>query len=266
MMPRKVLFFLIFTFIKVYAAFELQTLNPDFIARGGIISIHPMSLNPAVMLENQGIRFRVDYSNLFGIKGIRCCDFNVGWGSRNKRGASLYVNSVGSQIYQENTYGIGYCHSIRNVIALGAIVKYYDLTIAGYARTGTIGLTIGSKFYMNDFLRMTLLFQNVNAPKICNKSDTLPESFTFGIQWIPDSRLEINAEIFKDTIFPFSTRVGAKVAIFKGVSGLLGVQLNPDRYSGGISCSWNSFQFDVAILHHVVLPYTIYFGCSCSIW
>ncbi len=264
-MPRRLLFFLLFSFIKVYAAFEVQALNPSFIARGGIISIHSGSLNPAATLENQGIKFRVDYSNLFGIKGLRCCDFSIGWGSESKRGASFHVNSLGSQIYQENTYGIGYCQSIRNVIALGVIVKYYDLEIAGYDSTGAIGLTFGSKFYLNDFLRMSLLFQNVNAPKICNKSDALPESFTFGIQWIPDSRVEIDVEIFKDTIFPFSTRVGAKVAVFQGLFGLLGVQLNPDRYSGGISFVWNGFQFDAAILHHVVLPYTFYFGCSYNI-
>lgn len=264
-MPGRLFFFLLFSFIKVYAAFEMQVLNPSFIARGGIISIHSGSLNPAATLENQGIKFRVDYSNLFGIKGLRHSDFNVGWGNNNKRGAFLYVNSLGSQIYQENTYGIGYCHLIRKVIALGLLVKYYDLTIAGYDRAGTIGLTFGSKFYMNDIFRMSLLFQNVNAPKICNKSDALPESFTFGIQWIPDSRVEIDGEIFKDTIFPFSTRVGVKLAIFQGLFGLLGIQLNPDRYSGGISCYWNSFQFDVAILHHIVLPYTFYFGCSYKI-
>jgi hypothetical protein len=250
----------------VYPAFEIQMVNPTLIARGGIISIHPGSLNPSAILENDGFCFRSDYTNLFGIKGLHSWDANIEWGKYRLVGIGLHTNACGNDLYQESMLSLSYCRSIKEVISVGGSAVCYNVAIAGdYDSYRAIGISIGSKFFVSDDLRLALLFQNVNAPKLYKDSNDIPETFTFGVQWFPHSKIELNAELYKDTIFPFSTRFGIVIEIFKGVRGLVGVQLNPERYSGGISCKWRNIQFDAAILHHAVLPYTYYFGCGVRI-
>lgn len=263
-MSKRIISLIFILGFNVYAAFEIQTVDPFLIAMGGVVSIHPMSLNPANIIEEKGANFRISFSNLYGIKGLKRWEFNAGFGGK-RHGASLMVHSLGNSIYQELSIGVRYCEFIRDVILLGGSIQYYSLGISGYGNAGTIGLSIGSKLYLSSDFRMALLFQNVNGPRISEEKDSLPQSFALGIQWLPNQRVEINGELFKETIFPFSTRVGMSIKIINGIRCLLGVQLNPDRFSGGVSCRWNHFQFDVAVLHHMQLPYTIFFGCGCSI-
>ena len=162
-------------------------------------------------------------------------------------------------------YEIALCKMIREKIALGLSLKYYDLLIVNFDRTGALGLNLGSKLYLSDNMGISLLYQNINTPKICDKTEALPQTFSIGFQWFAHRMLEINGELFKDTLFPFVPRAGIKVNFLKNISGYVGMQFDPDRLGGGISCHWKTFQFDFAILNHLALPCTYYFGCNFSI-
>lgn len=245
-----------------FAAFEIQSVNPRLIALGGIVSLLPASPNPAVNPEQAGKYIRFDYSRLYGLKGLDCYEVYCSWTTIRRRAMGLALRSFGNPIYSENTLEVSWAFQYRDYLAVGIAANYFHVDIAGYGMAGTVGLSLGTKYYLSRTLRLAMLFQNINRPAIYSKTEYLPESFSLGLQVMPNRKLEWNVEVFKDTGFPFTPRTGICIRALSLLDIRLGVQLNPDRLSGGFSLNWKGLQCDVAYLHHMVLPATIYIGCG----
>jgi len=250
---------------RLFAAFEVETVNPSLIGRAGICSLHPMSSNPAADLDLAGWNVRSNYTQLFGLKEIRCWDLYLLKSWSGKRAAHLAVRSLGNALYAENCFAGGYAGLIGESIRWAASLRYYRIDIPGYDQRGWLGLSLGSKFTLKDRLHCALLLQNLNRAWGRNQAVDIPESFVLACQWFPWDYLEIDAEIFKDTLYPFSTRLGLQLRLLKYLSAQMGVQLQPDRLACGLSLHWKAIRFDAALLHHTVLPATLYVGCAIHI-
>ncbi|HPC36678.1 MAG TPA: hypothetical protein P5268_07330 [Candidatus Marinimicrobia bacterium] len=244
------------------AAFEIHQASPVIIAGGGTISVLPDGSNPATLIEKSGLSTSCDYSNLYGIKNLQIWEIGLFYNHHSKTGFALRLSTLGNPVYQEKTIGFSCARRILPLISLGATVNYYDLTISNYPRTGTVGLNCGLKLFPDSTLGFAILFENINAPKICDRQEPLPQVFAFGWQWKPIRRGDLSGEIFKDTRFPFTWRSGIRFEVFTGCNLLAGVQFNPDRFSGGLELSWHKFQIALAFLHHPTLPYTVYYQCG----
>ncbi|MFA4838271.1 MAG: hypothetical protein WC703_02185 [Candidatus Neomarinimicrobiota bacterium] len=265
-MNKKMLLCLLFVFQRLFAAFEIQTIQPDLIALGGVVSTRPNGLNPAAIGETGGLRFDAVYSNLFGLKDLQSWNGNVAWADASGTNAfRLSVGAFGGEIYQERTLQASFGRAVRQFLRVGVAVDYYHLSVAGYENAGSLGVTAGAKFYPTDNWRLSILYANVNQPKLSGSREKLPQAFAVGCQYFWEPRLEIDAEIFKDTLFPFSFRVGTRVNLWRGLNGLIGFQSNPDRFSGGLNLTLGKFRFDFAAQHHVSLPLTFYVGCGFQI-
>ena len=254
----------VFTLIAIsnaFGAFEVETVNPNLVGRAGICSLHSASSNPAAFLESGGFTVRADYSNLFGIKELHCWDLISIWNRTERMCLSASVRSLGNALYQENNYALGYGRRLIPAISAGIMLRYYQVHISGYDGLGTYGISLGAKFYVNAGLRFSLLLQNLNGVWEERTADILPETMAVGCQWFPVKRLEVDAELFKDTLYPFSSRLALAVDLLRNLQALLGVQLRPDRFACGLRCSWKHLQFDAALLNHSALPATLYLGC-----
>jgi hypothetical protein len=245
-----------------FAAFEIQSVNPQLIAMGGVVSLLPLSPNPAANTERIGKSIRFDYSRLYGIKGLDCYEASCSWTTMRHRALGLAARSFGNPIYSENTLEFSWAIQYRDYLAIGVAANYFHIDIAGYGMSGTLGLSLGTKYYLSRTLRLAILLQNINRPKIYSKIEDLPESFSLGIQIMPYRQLEWDVEVFKDTEFPFTPRTGVCIKALSFLDLRLGVQMNPDRLAGGFSLYWKGLQCDVAYLHHMVLPGTLYVGCG----
>ncbi len=250
---------------RLSAAFEVETVNPSLIGRAGICSLHPMSSNPAADLELSGWNLRSNYTQLFGLKEIRCWDLYLLKSWSGKRAAHLAVRSLGNALYAENCFTGGYASAFGEDVHWAVSLRYYRIDIPGYGQRGWLGLSLGSKFTLSDRLHCALLLQNLNRAWGRGQATDIPESFVLACQWFPWEYLEIDAEIFKDTLYPFSTRLGLQLHLVKYLSALMGVQLQPDRLACGLSFHWKAIRFDAALLHHTVLPATLYIGCALHI-
>jgi hypothetical protein len=251
---------LIFCFGR--AAFEIEIVAPAAIACGGIISLNSTGSNPAAIVGSKGGFCSLNYSNLYGIKNLQSWNATVLITTNLKNGYASRLNVLGNDIYQEKLLGFSYGRQFSNLIAAGATVNYYDLTISGFPRSGAIGLNFGAKFFPDTTLRFALLFENVNAPKICRGKEILPQTFAFGWQWQILKRAELSGEIFKDTHRPFIMRSGVRIRVVRGCNLLTGVQFNHDRFSGGLELTWRKMQLALAVQHHPTLPLTFYYGCG----
>ena len=247
---------------SAFAAFEIQSINPQLIALGGIVSLLPSSPNPAANTEQVGRLIRFDYSRLYGIKGLDCYEAYCSWTMIRHRALGLVLRSFGNSIYSENTLELSWAIQYRDYLAIGVAANYFQIDIANYGMSGTIGLSFGTKYYLSRTIQLAVLFQNVNQPKIYSKIEHLPECFSLGMQLKPHRQLEWDVEVFKDTGFPFTPRTGICIKTLPFLDIRLGVQLNPDRLAGGFSFYWKGLRCDAAYLHHMVLPGTIYVGCG----
>ena len=259
-MYRKVIIVLILLQTFCFAAFEVQSINAASIALGSITSLYPGSLNPAFLARPKSLVMRVDYARLFGLTGLDYYQAQLGWSSIKQKCLGLHLKNFGNTVYQEKTIGISYGQNLKDILSLGLSVHVYNIAIAGYQSSTAIGLNFGSVWNLNEQMQIGLLFQNINSPSIYKCSDPLPECFSLGARYAPFSKMELCGELFKDTEFPFSLRVGAIIKPFDFMDLKFGSQLNPDRYSGGISIYWKSLSADFAFQHHQTLPYTLYYG------
>jgi hypothetical protein len=259
----KAVFLLLFGWIVVLqAAFELQCVNSEIMATGGITSLHPFGCNPGVFDTGPKFLVATNYTNLFGIKELHCWDCNIRYIFLENNSLTIKSNSVGNDLYQENTYQLGFARRLTIPVSIGISVAYYDLNIKEYLSENAIGLNLGICYYINEKVKATSLFGNVNRPKICNNNELLPEYFAFGWCWQIHDRIEVSTELFKDTIYPFNTRFGIDLKVCEYINLYSGLQTNPDRFSGGISINFLNIQFTSSMQNHLNLPNTYYFGCT----
>jgi len=261
-MLKRLIFLWLLSFGMAPAAFDIATVAPGAIARGGIVSVAPGGSNPAAIVNHNGGFCGLNYANLYSIKNLQCWDADLLFTVRSKNGFAVRLNVLGNTVYQEKSFGFSYGRLFSELMAVGATVSYYDLAIVGYRRTGAVGFNCGAKFFPDTTLSFALLFENVNAPKICGGQEKLPQTFVFGWQWQPLGRGELTGEIFKDTRRPFIFRSGLRIEIAPGCDLLAGVQFNPDRFSGGIALTWRKIRLTCAVQHHPTLPFTFYYGCG----
>ena len=240
------------------AAFELQQVNSEVIALGGISSFHPFGNNPGIYNSNHKIAFSTNYTNLFGIKGLHCWDFGIDYIHNQKNNVQFKANSIGDEIYQENTYSIKYARKLNIPISVGLSFSYYNLTISNFSTQNAIGLNLGVCYYINHNFQITTYYGNVNRPTMFKNKENLPEYFALGLKW----GIIENFNLFKDTIYPFNSRVGLNYLLLKTVGISTGYQTNPDRISYGISLKFFNINFVYSMQNHLKLPTTYYFGCS----
>jgi len=247
------------------AAFEIQNAAPTSVARGGNISISADGSNPAAPVGNQGFSSFLSYSNLYGIKNLRIWNCDLRYTHQSRFGLGLRFSALGNPTYQEKTLGFSLGRLVLPLIAAGISINYYDLTISDYRHSGSFGLNCGVKFFPDTTINFALYFENVDAPKICDGRESLPQAFAFGWHWQPVRRGDLTGEIYKDTQRPFTFRSGIRIEIIRGCNLLGGIQFNPDRVTGGLEIKWHKIRMAWAVQHHVALPLTFYYGCGINL-
>ena len=259
-MCRKLIIVLILLPIFCLAAFEVQSINSTSIALGTIASLYPGSLNPAFPIKQKSLVMRIDYARLYGLTGLDYYQAELGWSSKEQKSTRLSLRNFGNPVYQEKTLGISYGQSLKNILSLGITIDWYNIAIAGYQSSTTIGMSLGSVWELSEQIQIGILFRNINSPSIYKCADPLPECFSLGVRFTPLVKMEFCGELFKDTEFPFSLRMGTVIKPVDFMDLKFGAQLNPDRYSGGLSLYWKKFSLDFTFQHHQILPYTLYYG------
>ena len=256
-------FFLLLSSLQ--AAFEIQMVNPGNIACGGIVSILPGGLNFATVMNDYGVNIQANYSNLYGISALSCKTATISWNRNLKNGYGLRLNSNGDELYNESQLSMGYARKIREPIILAIGVNLYNLKIKDFYTARGLGFDIGTIFKFTEDLSISLLYKNVNNAKLKENQENLPQIFCSGIKWRLHNKMDIVGEIYKDTEYPFITRLGTRIKIINFISAMAGIQFEPDRYSYGINCGWKGLDIYAAYRSHLDLPPTFYFGCKLSI-
>ena len=260
-MKWRILTFSLLTFCFLSGAFEVRTVNPGIIAMGEIMSVNSIFLNPTGIDNENGFRLEFGYTNLYSLKGLKLWEASGGI-KRDMFGVAVRFQSTGYSTYHESVNDVGFSYNHSELFTIAVNLSYYAIGITGYGEDREVGISVGSNIYPTQQLKTSLIFRNVNAPKIAETHESLPQSFAFGFGWFPSNKWELEGELYKDTLYPFMTRFGISFLPVDFAKIMLGIQLNPDRYSGGIAFSLSKYSVIIATRSHMNLPHTLYFGCS----
>ena len=261
---HKVIIFLLLFVNYLPAAFEIQLINPENIACGSIVSILPGGLNYSTILDEYGINLRASYTSLFGINELAYKSACFSWNHNMQNGYSLRLNAFGDEVYNESQVSAGYARKINPQIRVSVNLNIYNLSIKNYYKAWCFGAGVGGIFNLTEKLKMSLLYNNINGAKLKN-GEPLPRLFCAGFKWELHQKVDLMGEFYKDTEYPFITRMGTKIKVVKHINGMAGVQFEPNRFSYGVCCYWGGIKINVAYKSHFDLPSTLYFGCHISI-
>ncbi len=245
------------------AAFEIQTVAPQQMALGGITALPVFGFNPAgISLASPGWFASGNFTNLYGLKQLPSREMHIGYSHKVHQTAALRVLSTGKESYQENTYTVASARRISSIGWVGLGISYFDLHVANYSNDHALGLTAGAIFLVDTTLQVSFVWQNLNNPRLTRSRENLPQCFTTGIGWQAHPSVHLYGELFKDTQFPFMTRLGIAVKALKVITLMGGGQLNPDRLTGGVAVNIGLLHIALALQQHQTLPYTLYWGCG----
>ncbi len=173
-------------------------------------------------------------------------------------GAMVY----GFELYKENQFIFGYASEIIDNIHFGVTVNYYNLTIKNYGNSTSINLALGAIFqFQNNF---SIGFVLRNPFRESTEYQATQTNFSCGISYKVINNTTINLAVVKEIDFPFSIRAGFEYPLADIFYLRIGVQNEPDLYSGGIGINYSIFRINYAITSHHALGMTNQFDLIIS--
>ncbi len=204
--------------------------------------------NPAGLAQLNNREFGVYYSpSPFGLKelsnGYLAYIEPTSFGN-----LSVGAYTYGFELYRENQFNIAYSTTINDNIYLGITSFYHSVNIARYGNSGVFNIKLGGIFILNKNL---LLGFSLHNPLRFNRSKVeLPLIYNVGLSYIPIKNSSLNFAVSKEMDFPVSLRFGIEYELIEYLHLRVGVQNEPDIYSGGFGIFYSFMNFNYAITSH----------------
>lgn len=165
-------------------------------------------------------------------------------------GAMIY----GFELYSENRFVFGYSAELSDHFTFGISTFYHHVKIKGYGNGGTYNINMGGRIKLHS--KLLLGFSIHNPFRFIKNKIELPLYFNMGISFEPMHNTSIYFAFMKELNFPFSYRVGVEYPLIDFVYLRVGVQNNPNSYSGGFGIQYSFFQLNYSIQSHIDLGFT----------
>jgi hypothetical protein len=204
--------------------------------------------NPAGLARLTQREFGVYYSpSPFGIKELS--NGYISYVEPSSFGnLSVGAYTYGFELYRENQLNLAYSAKISDNIYLGLTSFYHSVKIERYGNSGVFNIKLGGIFILNENLIVGFSLHN---PLRFNKSKIeLPLLYNVGFTYIPVINSSLNFAISKEIDFPVSLRFGIEYEIIEYLHLRVGVQNEPDLYSGGFGIFYSFMNLNYAITTH----------------
>ena len=167
--------------------------------------------------------------------------------------------TFGYEEYRESFFTVGYADSFSpgttRPIYAGFRLRYYHIVIPDYGSARSVAISIGIQVEVVPGLYFGCFAENVNDPKLTD-SEKLPQSFSMGFGYLPDPRVYLLFDIYKDTRFPPSVRSGLEYHLVSALKFRVGIATKPNRFAAGLGLLIGRFTSDIAAQRHEVLGWS----------
>lgn len=211
--------------------------NPAGLSRGRLPEISAFySPQPFGLNELRSVAFVAFYPTSFGALGAS-------------------VRSFGFSLYKETSVGVSYANEIGGIL-VGTTLNYHSVSISRYGSAGTLGIDVGILVPVFQNLGWGIATKNINAPKIGEAREKLPQTFTAGISYQPLSSLSFVLDYAKEIGFAAGPRFGLEYWIVDAIALRTGVASEPSSYALGLGFRYSFIQLDYVFTTHRELGLT----------
>jgi hypothetical protein len=168
---------------------------------------------------------------------------------------------MGNQLYKETTFSTSTSRKIKNVLTVGLLFNVYQLTIKNYGNTTSFGISSSLTYNINPDINWSLLYHNLNTPRIGISKEYLPQVIATGFTYSPSDHLLSMVEVEKDLQFEPRFKFGVLFKPLKQVQVSTGFINHPTQITGAflITLFNQEVSYAFATHPHLSLSHTIGF-------
>ena len=161
---------------------------------------------------------------------------------------SIGAYTYGFELYRENQLNLAYSTKFSDNIYLGLTSFYHSVKIDRYGNSAVFNIKLGGIFILNQ--NFSLGFSLHNPLRFNNVKIELPLIYLAGFSYIPVKNSSLNFAVAKEMDFPVSVKFGIEYEVIEYLQLRIGIQNEPDIYSGGFGIFYSFMNLNYAITSH----------------
>ncbi|MDP6456965.1 MAG: hypothetical protein QF613_01355 [Candidatus Marinimicrobia bacterium] len=235
-------------------AFERLPLLPNLVALGmtqfgpGRTSAHFLS-HPASLASSTSLNTAAFYGKPFSLTDLSNAGavISAPWRYGNV-GIGFY--SAGNKLYGETTFALGLGRRLGQHLDFGLLLAGHELSIVNYGSQKTVSLSASIAFDIQESVTWSMLYQNLNAPRIGASDELLPQVIVTGFSFTPSSQMSAIAEFEKDLQFDSRYKFGLQWKPIESFTVMTGFATSPTQVTAGIRLKIIGQEISYAIANH----------------
>jgi hypothetical protein len=240
------------------AVFEERPLSARSAALGESLAAaegtESATVNPAALGFFKGMEFRAGQSRLLGLAEFPHRTALCAFSTSHRAAMAVTADILGTDLYREQSVGVGAGFSLGDLLALGAAVRRADVHISRYGSAGAWAFDAGILGRVRPNLSLGAAAINLNHPRLGNSDEGPLPLWRGGLAWKPFPSLLTLVEAVKTPGDPYSWRVGQEAAVGSVLFLRAGFETVPSRWGAGLGARVKGMGVDYGFLTHPYLP------------
>ena len=225
-------------FSTLYAAFERIPQSPQQTG-SGFTRFNPEASaidflsHPASLSRIQKHSLAVLYTFPFQIKSLSHTGLSFVFPVRSRQMGVAFF-SLGKELYRETTFSLAIGTSMGEHMALGLVMNGHELSIKNYGSERTVGISASSSYRFTETIQFSLLYRNLNSPKLGVSRESLPQVVSTVLGYSPTPSLATAIELERDLEFESRYKFGLRWIPNNALMLLTGFISQPGQVTAGI--------------------------------
>lgn len=256
-------------FSGLWGAFDRLPLMPNLVAMGmshfgpGGMPSHFLS-HPASLASANRLNATAFYGRPFSLAPLNNAGAVVStpWRYGN---VGIGFHSFSNKLYGETTFVVAFGRRLGRYLDIGMLLAGHELSIVNYGSQQTVSISASAAYEISESVIWSLLYQNLNAPRIGASDELLPQVIVAGFSFTPNSRIAATTEFEKDLQFDSRYKFGLLWKPFESFTLMTGFATNPGQVTAGITLKIIGQEISYAIANHPELDLSHILSLSFSL-
>ena len=227
------------SFSSLFAAFERIPQSPMQVGSGYTrLSTGPSAVDfltqPASLVHVQGFGSTLFYGSPFRLGQLNQVSASVVFPS-GFANFGVAVSSFGNTLYRETTFSLASGRRMGRNMDIGILVSGHELSIQNYGSDRTVGVTGSVNYHLSESLEWSLIYGNLNSPRLGEAGELLPQVVAMGFGFSPIPDLTATVEVERDLEFESRYKFGIRWRPLQSLGLATGFISRPAQITAGVS-------------------------------
>lgn len=143
--------------------------------------------------------------------------------------------TLGQARYRETVVTAGMGRPLGPHLETGILLSFLELYIAGYHTDRTVAVAASVTYALAKGIRWSLLYRNLNAPRVGRSRELLPQIISTGITVLPAETVTSVLELEKDLDYENRYKFGLTWEPLSSLTVASGFATSPAQFTAGIA-------------------------------